>query len=69
MGMKEGQQGVVFWLRKIFLNYVWVGIAMIVAANILDAQVLPEHRTYFNWLLSDFLTTMGIAVAVIALFS
>ncbi len=67
--MKVTRQGAVFWLRKIFLNYVWVGIAMIVVANILDAQFPPEHRTYFNWLLSDFLTTTGIAVAVLALVS
>ncbi len=67
--MKEGRQRAEFWLRKIFLNYVWVGIVMIVVANILDARIPPEHRTYFNWLLSDFLTTTGIAVAVIALVS
>jgi hypothetical protein len=66
--MKQGPQGAVFWLRKVFLNYVWLGIAMILAANILDAWIPPEHRTYFIWLLSDFLTTIGIAISVIALF-
>lgn len=67
--MKKAILGTAFWLKHFFVNYVWLGIAIVLIAALMDAQNPLEHRSFFIGAFINFLTTIGVAILVAAIFS
>lgn len=55
--------------KKFFVNYVWLGISVVLIAALIDAQSPIEHRYFITSALIILLTTVGVSILVAAIFS
>ncbi len=61
--------GTAFWLKNFFVNYLWLGAAIVLFAALIDAQSPVEKRSFYVAATINFLTTIGVSVLVAAIFS
>lgn len=67
--MKIAISGVVFWLKKFFVNYIWLGVAIVLVSALIDAHYPADKRSFWLIVLISLLTTIGVSVLVAAIFS
>lgn len=60
---------VIFWLQRFFINYLWLGIVMILIAIILDLNNPITQRSFEFSVFIRSLEAVGLAVLVASIFS
>jgi hypothetical protein len=57
------------WLEKFFINYVWIGVVLLLAAIILDLQYPAANRSFSLSVVINVIEAVGISVIIAAIFS
>lgn len=57
------------WLRSFFVNYIWIGIVLLLFAIILDLYYPSVNRQFFLSIVINVTEAVGIAVIIAAIFS
>lgn len=57
------------WLRKFFLNYVWIGVVLLLISIILDLDNPSNTRPYALSIFIKSVEAVGLAVLIAAIFS
>ena len=57
------------FLKKLFLNYIWVGLFLILIAVIIDLKIEDGKQTIFYSTIINTIQTIGIAILISAIFS
>lgn len=54
-------------LKKFFINYLWLGLALVLTSIILDLSIW--HKTIFSKISINLLSTVGVAIMIAAIFT
>jgi len=57
------------WLEKFFINYVWIGVVLLLAAIILDLQHPAASRSFSLSIAINVIQAVGISIIIAAIFS
>lgn len=57
------------WLRKFFLNYLWLGVAILLFSIILDSLYPQNNRSYWQTVLFKLIEGVGVSVLIASVFT
>lgn len=57
------------WLRAFFLTYLWLGVALLLVAALIDQSYPEEHRSYVIAVLIKLIEGVGVSVLVASIFT
>lgn len=57
------------WLKKFFLNYLWLGVAILLIAIILDKSYPEPCRGYWLGVLLKLIEGVGVSILIAAIFT
>lgn len=58
-----------YLLKRFFINYVWIGVALLLVAIILDLQYPTANRSFALSVSINIIQAIGISVVIAAIFS
>jgi hypothetical protein len=57
------------WLRAFFLNYLWLGVAILLIAVLLDKSYPEPNRAYWLTILIKLIEGTGVSILIASIFS